>query len=78
MFLTQLQATVKYAPLVTTLANIKQKVGETLHAYFKRFNAESSNVRGATDEMLKSFLVAGLRVGTDFWKHLQGNDPISP
>ncbi|XP_063942758.1 uncharacterized protein LOC135150401 [Daucus carota subsp. sativus] len=77
MFLTQFQATVKYAPPVTTLANIKQKEGETLHAYFKRFNAESSNVRGATDETLKSFLVAGLRVGTDFWKHLQGNDPKS-
>ncbi|XP_063948134.1 uncharacterized protein LOC108216938 [Daucus carota subsp. sativus] len=69
--------TVKYAPPVTTLANIKQKEGETLHAYFKRFNAESSNVRGATDETLKSFLVVGLRVGTDFWKHLQGNDPKS-
>ncbi|XP_063942768.1 uncharacterized protein LOC135150410 [Daucus carota subsp. sativus] len=54
MFLTQFQATVKYAPPVTTLANIKQKEGETLHAYFKR-----------------------LRVGTDFWKHLQGNDPKS-
>ena len=61
MFLTQFQATVKYAPPVTTLANIKQKEGETLHAYFKRFNAESSNVRGATDETLKSlwWLVLG-------------------
>ena len=74
LFLTQFQAAVKYAPPVTTLANIKQREGETLHAYFKRFNAEATSVRGATDETLKSFLIAGMQVGTDFWKHLQGKD----
>ncbi|XP_074346814.1 uncharacterized protein LOC141685617 [Apium graveolens] len=32
-------------------------------------------MRGASDEALKSFVIAGLRVGSDFWKHLQGKDP---
>ncbi|XP_074323878.1 uncharacterized protein LOC141660794 [Apium graveolens] len=68
---------VKYTPPVTMLANVKQKEGESLTSYFKRFNAESTLVRGATDETLKILLIAGLRVGTDFWKHLQGNDPVS-
>ena len=70
LFLTQFQAAVKYAPPVTTLANIKQREGETLHAYFKRFNVEATSVRGATDETLKSLLISGMQVGTDFWKHL--------
>ncbi|XP_074336100.1 uncharacterized protein LOC141673268 [Apium graveolens] len=77
LFLTQFQAAVKYTPPVTTLANVKQKEGESLTSYFKRFNAESTLVRGATDETLKILLIAGLRVGTDFWKHLQGKDPVS-
>ncbi|XP_074363494.1 uncharacterized protein LOC141704042 [Apium graveolens] len=77
LFLTQFQAVVKYTPPVTTLANVKQKEGESLTSYFKRFNAESTLVRGATDETLKILLIAGLRVGTDFWKHLQGKDPVS-
>ncbi|XP_074375206.1 uncharacterized protein LOC141716962 [Apium graveolens] len=70
------QAAVKYTPPVTTLANVKQKEGESLTSYFKRFNAESTLVRGATEEILKILLIAGLRVGTDFWKHLQGKDPV--
>ncbi|XP_074327063.1 uncharacterized protein LOC141665004 [Apium graveolens] len=77
LFLTQFQDAVKYTPPVTTLANMKQKEGESLTSYFKRFNAESTMVRGATDETLKILLIAGLCVGTDFWKHLQGKDPIS-
>ncbi|KAL8155584.1 hypothetical protein AgCh_000826 [Apium graveolens] len=77
LFLTQFQAAVKYTPPVTMLANVKQKEGESLTSYFKRFNAESTLVRGATDETLKILLIAGLRVGTDFWKHLQGKDPLS-
>ena len=77
LFLTQFQAAVKYTPPVTTLANVKQKEGESLTSYFKRFNAESTLVRGATDETLKILLIAGLRVETDFWKHLQGKDPMS-
>ncbi|KAL8148773.1 hypothetical protein AgCh_005948 [Apium graveolens] len=77
LFLTQFQAAVKYTPPVTKLANVKQKEGESLTSYFKRFNAESTLVRGATDETLKILLIAGLRIGTDFWKHLQGKDPVS-
>ena len=75
MFMTQFQAATKYAPPVTTLANVKQRDNESLTAYFKRFNQESMGVTGASDETLKNFLIAGLKVGTDFWKHLQGKDP---
>ncbi|XP_074376857.1 uncharacterized protein LOC141718373 [Apium graveolens] len=77
LFLTKFQAGVRYAPSVTTLANVKQRENESLMSYFKRFNAESTSVRGASDEALKSFLIAGLRVGSDFWKHLQGKDPAT-
>ncbi|XP_074347037.1 uncharacterized protein LOC141685858 [Apium graveolens] len=77
LFLTQFQAAVKYTPPITTLANVKQKEGESLTSYFKRFNTESTLVRGATDETLKILLIAGLRVGTDLRKHLQGKDPVS-
>ncbi|XP_074324376.1 uncharacterized protein LOC141661291 [Apium graveolens] len=77
LFLTKFQAAVRYAPSVTTLANVRQRENESLTSYFKRFNAESTSVRGASDEALKSFLIAGLRVGSDFWKHLQGKDPAT-
>ncbi|XP_074326752.1 uncharacterized protein LOC141664696 [Apium graveolens] len=77
IFLTKFQAAVRYAPSITTLANIKQREDESLMSYFKSFNAESTSVRGASDEALKSFLIAGLRVGSDFWKHLQGKDPAT-
>lgn len=40
LFLTKFQAAVKYAPPVTSLANIKQEEGESLQSYFKRFKWE--------------------------------------
>ncbi|XP_074377549.1 uncharacterized protein LOC141719065 [Apium graveolens] len=58
--------------------NIEMDVeNESLTSYFKRFNAESTSVRGASDEALKIFLIARLRVGLDFWKYLQGKDPTT-
>ncbi|KAK1389694.1 hypothetical protein POM88_017872 [Heracleum sosnowskyi] len=75
MFLIQFQSSIHYAPPVTTLANIKQRDGETLQEYFKRFNAEVPTVRGASEEIIKNFLIAGVRVGTDFWKNLQREEP---
>ncbi|XP_074355666.1 uncharacterized protein LOC141695308 [Apium graveolens] len=77
LFLTKFQTAVRYAPSVITLVNIRQRENESLTSYFKRFNAESTSVRGTSDEALKSFLIAGLRVGSDFWKHLQGKDPAT-
>ncbi|XP_074370499.1 uncharacterized protein LOC141711714 [Apium graveolens] len=77
LFLTKFQAAVRYAPSVTTLSNIRQRENESLTSYFERFNAESTSIRGASDEALESFLIAGLRVGSDFWKHLQGKDPAT-
>ncbi|XP_074342206.1 uncharacterized protein LOC141679666 [Apium graveolens] len=61
LFLTQFQAAVKYTLPVTTLTNVKQKEGESLTSYFKRFNTESTLVRGTTDEIMKILLIAGLR-----------------
>ncbi|XP_017249760.1 uncharacterized protein LOC108220486 [Daucus carota subsp. sativus] len=66
LFLMQFQAATKYAPTVTALANIRQKENESLSAYFKRFNQEAISVTGATDDILKSFLIAGLQIGRDF------------
>lgn len=66
LFLTQFQAALRYAPLVTALGNVKQKERDTLPAYFKRFNGEIIGVRGATYVTLKSFQIAGLRVRSDF------------
>lgn len=51
LFSTKFQAAMKYALPVTSLTNIKQKEGKSLTSYFKRFNAKSTMVRGATDEM---------------------------
>ncbi|XP_074352456.1 uncharacterized protein LOC141691583 [Apium graveolens] len=77
LFLTKFQAVVRYATFVTTLANVRQRKNESLTSCFKRFDAESTSVRGASDEALKSFLIVGLRVGSDFWKHLQGKHPAT-
>ncbi|XP_074337352.1 uncharacterized protein LOC141674544 [Apium graveolens] len=77
MFLTKFQAAVRYAPSVTTLANVRERENESLTSSFKRFNAEFTSVRGALDEALKSFLIAGIRLRSDFWKHLQGKDPAT-
>lgn len=41
-----------------------------LQSYFQRFNAEVSTVRRATDETIKNFLIAGVKVRIDFWKNL--------
>ncbi|XP_074374652.1 uncharacterized protein LOC141715066 [Apium graveolens] len=60
---------------VATLANIRQREGETLQDYFIRFNAEVPRVRDASEEAVKNFLIAGLREGTKLWKHMQAQTP---
>ncbi|XP_074346144.1 uncharacterized protein LOC141684906 [Apium graveolens] len=75
VFVTQFQASVAYAPPTNTLANIKQHEDESLREYFRRFNAEVSKVRKASDETYKNFLIAGVRPGTEFWKELQREEP---
>lgn len=62
---------------MTVLANVRQREGETLQAYFKRFNAGATGVKGATDETLKNIPIAGLQIGTDFWKHIHRRSPSS-
>ena len=34
-------------------------------------------MRGATDEAVKNFLIAGLRIGSDFWKDIQAHEPAT-
>ena len=77
LFIRQFQCSMTYAPPVATLANIKQGSRETLHDYFKRFNAEVPYVRGATDEAVKNFLITGLRRRSDFWKDIQAHEPAT-
>ncbi|XP_074351902.1 uncharacterized protein LOC141691053 [Apium graveolens] len=60
---------------MVTLANIKQREGEPLAEYFRRFNAEVPKVRGASEETIKNFLIAGLKEGSKFWKSLQASMP---
>ena len=75
MFLTQFQSSIHYAPPVTTLANIRQREDETLQSYFKRFNSEIPTSKEQQMKTVKNFLIAGVRVGSDFWKELQRKEP---
>ncbi|XP_074328488.1 uncharacterized protein LOC141666400 [Apium graveolens] len=75
LFVRQFQSTLHYSPPVATLANIKQREGEPLAEYFRRFNAEVPKVRGASEETIKNFLIAGLKEGSKFWKSLQASEP---
>ncbi|KAL8089443.1 hypothetical protein AgCh_039051 [Apium graveolens] len=61
--------------LVATFREVPN-CGEVYATCYHRFNAESTLVRGATDETLKILLIASVRVGRDFWKNLQGKDLV--
>ncbi|XP_074342571.1 uncharacterized protein LOC141680172 [Apium graveolens] len=75
LFVRKFQSTLHYSPPVATLANIKQREEESLAEYFRRFNAEVSKVRGASEETIKNFLIAGLKEDSKFWKSLQASEP---
>ncbi|XP_074336414.1 uncharacterized protein LOC141673562 [Apium graveolens] len=75
LFIRQFQSTLHYSPPVATLANIKQREGEPLAEYFRRFNTEVPKVRGVSEETIKNFLIAGLKEGSKFWKSLQAIEP---
>ncbi|XP_060968733.1 uncharacterized protein LOC133036232 [Cannabis sativa] len=77
LFLTNFQATMMCRPPYTTLANIKQEVGESLQDYFKRFNAEVTKVENAPESSLVCMLITGVLPRTDFWKELQARRPKS-
>ncbi|XP_060959277.1 uncharacterized protein LOC115700073 [Cannabis sativa] len=64
-----------YRPPYTTLANIKQEVGESLQDYFKRFNAEVTKVEKTPESSLVCMLITGVVQRTDFWKELQAQRP---
>lgn len=70
LFVAQFKASIAYALLVNTQENIKRRENETLNEYFKRFNEQVLKVKRASKEALKNFLIAGIRLGTDFWKTL--------
>ena len=71
----QFQSSMAYDPLVATLDNIKQRNKETLHDYFRRFNAKVPQVKGSINEAIKNFLIVGLRKGFYFWKNIQAHEP---
>ncbi|XP_074327988.1 uncharacterized protein LOC141665903 [Apium graveolens] len=75
LFIRQFQSTLHYLPHVATLANINQREGEPLEEYFRRFNVKVPKVRGASEETIKNFLIAGLKEGSKFWKSLRASEP---
>ncbi|XP_074336451.1 uncharacterized protein LOC141673597 [Apium graveolens] len=77
IFIKQFQSSMLYVPPIATLANIRQKEGETLQDCFIRFNAEVPRVRDASKEAVKKKLIVGLREGTKFWKHMQAKTPFT-
>ncbi|XP_060968479.1 uncharacterized protein LOC133036027 [Cannabis sativa] len=66
-----------YRPPYTTLANIKQEVGESLQNYFKRFNAEVTKVEKAPMSSLVCMLITSFLQRTEFWKELEAERPKS-
>ncbi|KAM6563255.1 hypothetical protein CsatB_023253 [Cannabis sativa] len=77
LFLMHFQATMMYKPPYTTLANIKQEVGESLQDYFKCFNAEVTKVEKAPESSLVCMLITCVLPRTDFWKEFQARRPDS-
>ncbi|XP_074327691.1 uncharacterized protein LOC141665602 [Apium graveolens] len=75
LFVRQFQSTIHYSPHMATLANIKRREAEPLAEYFRRFNTEVPNVRGASKETIKNFMIAGLKEGSKFWNSLQVSEP---
>lgn len=49
--------------------------GESLKDYLRRFSEEVPRVRRADDEILKNFIIAGIKPGIDFSKELQLHEP---
>lgn len=51
-------------------SDIQQRHGETLTSYLGRFNDKLANIETTTDDVVMSFLIAGARIDTDFWKYI--------
>uniref|UniRef100_A0A803Q6Z9 Retrotransposon gag domain-containing protein n=1 Tax=Cannabis sativa TaxID=3483 RepID=A0A803Q6Z9_CANSA len=77
LFLMHFQATMIYKPPYTTLANIKQEVGESLQDYFKCFNVKVTKVEKALKSLLVCMLITSVLPRIAFWKELQARRPES-
>ena len=53
------------------MANIKQKVGETLKQYLAKFNIEVARARGVDDSSHLMAIRTGILPASPFWDNLQ-------
>ncbi|KAF4350181.1 hypothetical protein F8388_013602 [Cannabis sativa] len=57
----------------SSLANMRQFLGESLKAYINFFNIEATKTHGINDSARLMALVVGIAHGSVFWNNLQGN-----
>ncbi|KAL2505636.1 Ribonuclease H [Abeliophyllum distichum] len=60
---------------IAQLNNIRQKVGETVKSYFKRFSNVINKIETMTDEKAMDTLVTGHHMRTLFWRDMQNSQP---
>ncbi|KAL2474574.1 Retrotrans gag domain-containing protein [Abeliophyllum distichum] len=60
---------------IVQLNDIRQKEGETIKIYFKRFSNVINKIKIVTDEKGLDALVTGLHMHTLFWRDVQNSQP---
>ncbi|KAL2498149.1 Uncharacterized protein Adt_23699 [Abeliophyllum distichum] len=60
---------------IAQLNDIRQKEGETVKSYFKRFSNVINKIETVTDEKTLDALVTRLHMRTPFWRDVQNNQP---
>ncbi|KAL2470597.1 Ribonuclease H [Abeliophyllum distichum] len=60
---------------IAQLNDIRQKEGETVKSYFKRFSNVINKIETVTNEKALDALVTGLHMHTSFWRHVQNSQP---
>ena len=72
-FKKQFRATRTIKPEASSLANIIQKVGDTLKQYLTKFNIEAARAWGVDDSSHLLAIRAGILPSSPFWDDLQRN-----
>ena len=74
MFMRKFQGARKYTAPLSSLANIKQGLNETLKAYIKRFNDELKTILNPQENGVMMETISGIRPNTPFWDKLQKDE----
>ena len=69
-FVRQFQAARIYSKLGSSLTNIKQREGETLKSYLKRFSDEAARVHNAPEDGVLFAAMGGVHPKTKLWNDL--------